>query len=73
MTLCDLRSDNYHTLVVADLCPLQPTNTDGRSRLKVFKGTTLISEQSVLGIPSAVVSLYIDENVVPKVPGKCPN
>lgn len=69
MTLCDVRSDNYHALVVADLCPLLADNTDGRSRLKVFKGTTLVNEQPIAGIPAAVISLYIDENGSPKVPG----
>lgn len=70
MSLCDIRSDNYHALIVADLCPLAADNTDGRSRLKVFKGTTLVNEQPIVGVPAAVVSLYIDEHVMPKVPGK---
>lgn len=66
MTLCDLRSDNYNELVVADLTGL---TTDGRAKLKMFKGTTLVSELGLPGLPSAVQSFYIDENS-PPVPGE---
>ncbi|XP_059613859.1 Bardet-Biedl syndrome 1 protein [Phlebotomus argentipes] len=63
LTLCDLKNDNYHKLVAAEI----PANLVSKSHLKVYKGTTLISEQGLPGIPVAVESLYTEEHE-PKVP-----
>ena len=67
MSLCDLKNDNYYQLIIADLPIL---NLESKSKLKVFKGTNLTTEQSLPGIPSAVESFFISEHE-PKVPGKC--
>lgn len=58
--------DNYYKLIAAEITA---ADIRAKSKLKVYKGTTLISEQGLPGIPSAVASFYIDNNV-PKVPGK---
>lgn len=65
LTLCDLKHDGYHQLVTAEF----PMDVKGKSKLKAYKGTTLISEQSLPGIPVAIDSFYVDEHV-PKIPGK---
>lgn len=44
-------------------------DTAGKAKLKAYKGTTLISEQTLPGIPAAVESFYVDEHF-PKIPGK---
>lgn len=63
MTICDLRNDNYHNLIAAEI----PFELDKRPRLKVYKGTQLISEQGLPGIPSSIQTVYIDEPD-PKMP-----
>ncbi|KAJ6640773.1 Bardet-Biedl syndrome 1 protein like [Pseudolycoriella hygida] len=63
LTLCDLKHDGYHQLVAAEF----PMEIQGKSKLKAYKGTTLISEQSLPGIPTAVESFYVDEHF-PKIP-----
>lgn len=40
----------------------------GKSQLKAYKGTTLISQQTLPGIPAAIESFYVDEHI-PKIPG----
>ncbi|XP_065093979.1 Bardet-Biedl syndrome 1 protein homolog [Ochlerotatus camptorhynchus] len=64
MSLCDLKNDNYYQLVIVDV-PL--FDFDTKPKLKVYKGTNLTSEQNLPGIPSAVESLYINEQE-PKIP-----
>ncbi|XP_053676967.1 Bardet-Biedl syndrome 1 protein homolog [Anopheles nili] len=64
MTLCDLKNDNYYQLVVVDV-PM--SDFDTKPKLKVYKGTNLISEQHLPGIPSAVESLYINDQE-PRIP-----
>lgn len=64
LTLCDLKHDGYHQLVAAEI----PMDIKGKSKLKAYKGTTLISEQSLPGIPVAIESFYVDEHI-PKIPG----
>lgn len=44
-------------------------NSDAKSKLKVYKGTTLISEQGLPGYPTAIQTLYVDENE-PKIPSE---
>lgn len=62
--MCDLKNDNYYKLITAEI----PTDIHNeKSRLKVYKGTTLVNDQGLPNIPSAVVSFYIDE-YEPKVP-----
>ncbi|XP_017775574.1 PREDICTED: Bardet-Biedl syndrome 1 protein [Nicrophorus vespilloides] len=61
--LADVAGDGDHRLVVADV-KLQP---DTRSRLKVYRGTLLTSDQTLPDIPSAVITFYPD-NLEPKVP-----
>ncbi|EAA04615.4 AGAP007459-PA [Anopheles gambiae str. PEST] len=64
MTLCDLKNDNYYQLVTVDV-PM--FDFDAKPKLKVYKGTNLISEQHLPGIPSAVESLYINDQE-PRIP-----
>ncbi|XP_055601592.1 Bardet-Biedl syndrome 1 protein homolog [Uranotaenia lowii] len=64
MSLCDLKNDNYYQLIIVDV-PL--FDFDSKPKLKVYKGTNLTSEQNLPGIPSAVESLYINEQE-PRIP-----
>uniref|UniRef100_A0A182QKI4 Uncharacterized protein n=1 Tax=Anopheles farauti TaxID=69004 RepID=A0A182QKI4_9DIPT len=66
MTLCDLKNDNYYQLVIVDV-PL--FDFDAKPKLKVYKGTNLISEQHLPGIPCGVASLYINDQE-PRTPSK---
>lgn len=61
--MCDLKNDNYYKLISAEI----PADINEKSRLKVYKGTKLVNDQGLPGIPSAVESFYIDE-YEPKVP-----
>lgn len=63
LSLRNLKNDNYHQLIAAEI----PSDLNGKSKLRVYKGTQLISEQVLPGVPAAVESYYIDENE-PKVP-----
>ena len=63
MTVCDLKSDNYYKLIAAEI----PFELESRPRLRVYKGTQVVNEQIIPGIPSSVQSLYIDESH-PKMP-----
>lgn len=65
MSVCDLRNDNYYKLIAAEI----PFDLDANPRLRVYKGTQVINEQGLPGIPSAVESLYIDESH-PKMPSE---
>lgn len=58
MSVCDLRNDNYYKLIVAEI----PFSFEKKPRLRVYKGTQVIHEQGLPGIPSSVESLYIDES-----------
>ncbi|XP_058121914.1 Bardet-Biedl syndrome 1 protein homolog [Anopheles ziemanni] len=58
MTLCDLKNDHYYQLVIVDV-PM--FDFDVKPKLKVYKGTNLVSEQHLPGIPCAVESLYIND------------
>ncbi|XP_058838064.1 Bardet-Biedl syndrome 1 protein homolog [Topomyia yanbarensis] len=64
LSLCDLKNDNYYQLVIVDI-PL--FDFDAKPKLKVYKGTNLTSEQNLPGIPSAVESLYINDQE-PRIP-----
>lgn len=64
LSLCDLKSDNYYKLIVADI----PLDLKTKCKLKVFKGTSQVAEQGLPGIPSSIQTLYIDE-LEPRVPG----
>lgn len=66
LTLVDLKNDDYFKLVIVEIP--QSFKTDEKPKLKVFKGTTLVSEQSLPGIPSSLKSFYVDDND-PKLPG----
>ncbi|CAO1334828.1 unnamed protein product [Diamesa hyperborea] len=63
MTICDLKNDNYYKLIAAEI----PYSIDMKPKLKVYKGSQLISEQGLPGIPSAIEFIYIDE-CEPKTP-----
>lgn len=65
MNVCDLKNDNYYKLIASEI----PFEVDARPRLRVYKGTQVINEQGLPGIPSSVQSLYIDESH-PKMPSK---
>lgn len=65
LTLCDLKNDGYFKLIAAEMS----NNFEGKAKLKVFKGITLMSERGLPGCPSAISILYIDEHE-PKIPSK---
>lgn len=65
MTLCDLKNDDYHKLVLAEI----PEDKTKKSKLKVFKGIGMVSEHSLPGIPTSLVSFYTEE-ATPKTPSK---
>lgn len=67
LSLVDLKNDNYYKLVTAEIAPV--FTADMKSKLKVYKGTTLISEQNLPGIPSAIQSFYVDDSEA-RIPGK---
>lgn len=67
LTLVDLKNDDYFKLVIVEIP--QNFRSDEKPKLKVYKGTTLISEQTLPGIPSSLKSFYVDDND-PKLPGK---
>lgn len=67
LTLVDLKSDDYFKLVTVEIP--QTFQSDEKPKLKVYKGTTLVSEQNLPGIPSSLKSLYVDDNDH-KIPGK---
>lgn len=67
LTLVDLKNDDYFELVIVEIP--KSFKSDDKPKPKVYKGTKLISEQTLPGIPSCVQSLYVDDND-PKIPGK---
>lgn len=68
ISLVDLKNDDYFKLVIVEI-PQSFGQPDGKPKLKVYKGTTLVSEQNLPGIPSSLKSFYVDDND-PKLPGK---
>lgn len=66
LQLVDLKSDDYFRLVTVEIP--QSLTSDVKPKLKVYKGTTLISEQNLPGIPSSVRALYVDDRE-PRIPG----
>lgn len=65
MSVCDLKNDDYYKLIAAEI----PFSLVSKPRLRVYKGTQVVNEQLLPGIPSSVQSLYIDESQ-PKMPSK---
>lgn len=65
LVLCDLKNDGYFKLIAAEMS----NNFEGKAKLKVFKGITLMSERGIPGIASGVSILYIDEHE-PKIPSE---
>ncbi|CRK95130.1 CLUMA_CG008608, isoform A [Clunio marinus] len=63
MSVCDLKNDNYYKLIAAEIS----FDLEIKPRLRVYKGTQVVHDQNLPGIPSAVESLYIDETH-PKMP-----
>lgn len=66
LTLVDLKNDDYFELVLVEIP--KSFKLDEKPKLKVYKGTKLISEQTLPGMPSCLKSLYVDDND-PKIPG----
>lgn len=66
LSLVDIKNDDYFNLITVEIP--QTFDTDEKPKLKVYKGTTLVSEQNLPGIPSNVQTLYVDENQ-PRIPG----
>ncbi|XP_061397052.1 Bardet-Biedl syndrome 1 protein homolog [Musca vetustissima] len=64
VTVSDIKSDNYVRLIATDIAI---DEEPPRATLKVFRGIDLESEHELKGIPSAIVSLYIDDSE-PKTP-----
>ncbi|GJQ85344.1 hypothetical protein Trydic_g12650 [Trypoxylus dichotomus] len=54
LVLADVSGDGEYRLVLIDL----KLGTTERSRLKVYKGTVLITDQTLPDIPSSIVSFY---------------
>lgn len=67
LALADLKNDNYYKLITVEV-PAD-LSSDTKSKLKVYKGTTLISEQGLPGYPTAIQTLYVDDNA-PKIPSR---
>lgn len=67
ITLVDLRNNDYFKLVIVEIP--QSIRSEEKPKLKVYKGTTLVSEQTLPGIPSSLKSFYVDDSD-PKLPGK---
>lgn len=61
--LADASGDGYFRLIITDL-----KLDDGRSRLKIYKGTLLTTDQPLQDVPSSVISFYAD-HLEPRVPG----
>lgn len=57
IALADLHADGEYKLVVADLGTEQ-----FNMKLKVYKGTTVMSESSLIDLPTAVVTFHMDMN-----------
>lgn len=68
MTVCDLKNDGYQKLIVGEI----PLALDSKKppRLRVYKGNQVVSDQGLPGVPSGVISFYIDE-IEPKMPSEC--
>lgn len=62
MALADLNGDGDHKLIIADL-----GTGEYNMKLKVYKGTTLVSENTIIDLPTAVVTFFMD-HVEPRVP-----
>ncbi|ERL89688.1 hypothetical protein D910_07051 [Dendroctonus ponderosae] len=63
MVLADVAGTGDYHLVLTDL----KFNQDTKCRLKVYKGTLLVSDQPLPDIPSSVVSFYADQ-LEPRIP-----
>lgn len=57
LSLADLHADGDHKLLVADL-----GNKSHEMKLKVFKGTNLMVESSIIDLPTGLVTFYMDTN-----------
>lgn len=66
LALVDLKNDDYFKLVTVEIP--QSIHSDQKPKLKVYKGTTLISEQNLPGIPSSLKSLFVDDTDY-RIPG----
>lgn len=64
IVLSDVTGDGDHRLVLADI-----KFNDTRSRLKVYKGTVLVSDQTLPDIPSGLITFWT-ESTEPKIPGR---
>jgi Bardet-Biedl syndrome 1 protein len=62
-----LHNENYYKLIAAEI-PFFFDN-EKSPRLRVYKGSQVISDQGLPGVPSSVQCLYIDESE-PKMPSK---
>lgn len=67
LSLADSRNDDYFRLITVEIP--HEFGSDVKPKLKVYKGTALISEQNLPGIPSSVQTLYVDDHE-PRIPGK---
>lgn len=65
LVLADLSGDGDHRLVLTDI----KLENGEKSRLKVYKGTVLVADQTLPDIPSSVISFYSDNSDF-KVPGE---
>jgi Bardet-Biedl syndrome 1 protein len=62
MTLADINADGDYKLIVSDL----GTGTSN-IKLKVYKGTSLMSESTLMDVPTGIVTFHMDMNE-PRVP-----
>ncbi|KAK2191965.1 hypothetical protein NP493_42g11057 [Ridgeia piscesae] len=63
IALSDISADNDHKLIIADL-----GTGSYEMKLKVYKGTSLMSENAIVDLPTGVVTFYMDLNE-PRTPG----
>lgn len=62
MTLADINADGNYKLIISDL----GTGTTN-IKLKVYKGTSLMSETTLMDVPTGIVTFHMDMNE-PRVP-----
>ena len=61
----DINGDGENKLVIADL-----GTGSYNMKLKVYKGTSIMSENTIIELPTGVSTFFMDTNE-PRVPGKC--
>lgn len=64
ITMSDINADGDYKLIIADL-----GTGSYDMKLKVYKGTSLLTENAIIDLPTGVVTFYMDTNE-PRTPGE---